>query len=116
MTPDVVSQLHPPRLPEAFTALGLHDLLEAFGLGLLLAALVLTLAAPLLTRRPRRPRATERIAAARRLPPEERLLALARLLAERGGALPDDQRTALYAGKGDPDRIEALILKAGGRR
>ncbi|MFT4151844.1 MAG: hypothetical protein QM656_16705 [Paracoccaceae bacterium] len=115
MTPEVVAQLHPPRLPQAFTALGPADLLAAFGAGLVLAALVLVVAAPLLRRRPRRLRPAERIAAAATLPPQDRQLALLRLLAEGGGTLPDDLRAAVYAGRADPARIEALIL-GGGRR
>ena len=112
MTPDIVSNLHPPRLPEAFAAQGWDDLLAAFGLGLLLAALVLAIAMPALRRRPRPLRIRERIALAARLPGPERLLALAQLLAERGGELPEDQRQALYRGQaGDPARIEALILR-----
>lgn len=112
MTPEIVASLHPPRLPEAFAAPGWDDLLAAFGLGLLLAALVLAVAMPALRRRPRPPRTRERIALAATLPAPERLLALARLLAERGGELPADQRQALYRGQaGDPARIEALILR-----
>lgn len=111
MSPDLLASLHPPRLPESFAAAGWDDFLAAFGLGLLLAALVVALAMPALRRRPRRPRVAERIAAAAKLPAPERLLALSRLLAERGGALPADQRAALYRGEGgDPARIEALIL------
>lgn len=115
MTPEVVEALHPPRLPEGFAALGWADLLAAFGVGLLLAALVLTVAAPLLQRRPPRPRLSARIAAAAALPPQDRLLALARLLAERGGTLPEDLRAGLYApGSAEPAKIEELILR--GRR
>ncbi len=109
MTPEVVLQLHPPRLPEAFATLGPADLATAFGAGLVLSALVLTVAAPLLRRRPARPALSARIAAARILPPEERLLALTQLLAERGVVLPGDQRRALYTGAADPARLEALI-------
>ena len=36
-TPEIVAQLHPPRLPEAFAALHWGDVLAGFGLGLLLA-------------------------------------------------------------------------------
>ncbi len=114
MTPDaLVAQLHPPRLPEAFAALGWEDVLAAIGLGFVLAALLLTIFGPLLRPRPRAPRPAALIARAARLPPQERLLALARLLSECGGTLPEDQRAALYAGlPGDPARIEALIRRA----
>lgn len=116
MTPAIVANLHPPRLPEAFAALGWPELLAGVGIGLMLAALIVTLAAPALRRRPRRITPRARIAAAALLPPEERLLALTHLLHDRGGTLPEDQRAALYSGQGgDPARIEALIL-AGRRR
>lgn len=111
MTPDIVASLHPPRLPETFAAPVWGDFLAAFGIGLLLAALVLVIAMPALRRRPRRLRPEDRIAAAARLPAPERLLMLARLLAERGLELPADQRAALYRGDpGDPARLEALLL------
>lgn len=117
MTPDIIAQLHPPRLPESFTALGWPDVLAAIGVGLLLAAIVLTVAGPMLRRRPHALRPAEHIAAAAALPPQERLLALTRVLVERGGTLPADQRAALYSGQpGDPARIEALILRQGGGR
>jgi hypothetical protein len=117
MTPDIVAELHPPRLPAAFSALGWADLLAAFGVGLVLAALVLMLAGPLLRRRDRPVPLARRIKEAARLPAPERLLALARLLGEAGGSLPEDQRAALYSGAvGDPARIEALILDRGRRR
>ena len=117
MSPDeMVAALHAPRLPEGFTALGWDDLLAAAGLGLLLAAALLVLLGPILRPRPRRLRPAARIAATAGLPPAERLLALARLLHETGGQLPEDQRAALYAGQpGDPARVDALILAAGRR-
>ncbi|MBV0892111.1 hypothetical protein KTN05_09630 [Paracoccus sp. Z118] len=116
MTPEIVGALHDPRLPEAFTRLTIWDLLLALGLGLLLAALVLTLAAPLLSRRVRRPSLSGRLGHAASLPEGERLLALARIARERGVALPDEARAALYSGQcADPAWIEALI-RAGARR
>lgn len=108
---DIVTQLHPARLPESFTALGWPDLLAGFGIGLVMAALILTLIRPALRQRPRRVRLPERIAATRNLPAPDRLLALTAILTELGGHLPDDQRDALYSGGGgDPKRVEALIL------
>lgn len=114
MNQDLLNALHPPRLPEAFTQLGLADLIAVFGLGLLLAAASLMLFAPLIRRRPVRPGLSARIQDTQALPPEERMLALARILAEqRGVALPEDQRQALYAGRdGDPSRIERMIRGA----
>ncbi|MGQ0563889.1 MAG: hypothetical protein ACT4OK_02300 [Gemmobacter sp.] len=117
MSPDIVAALHPPRLPAAFTAPQWQDFLSAFGIGLLLAALILTVAAPALHRRPRAPRLADRLRATGSLPRQERMVSLARLLAETGGTLPEDQRAALYSGQGDnPEMIEGLIRQAGARR
>lgn len=116
MTPELVDALHDPRLPEAFTRLTIWDGMLALGLGLLLAALVLTLAAPLLKPRPRRASLSGRLGHAASLPPQERLLALARIAHDRGIALPDDIRDSLYSGRdADPAKIEAFI-RAGVRR
>ena len=113
MIPDIVTAMHHPRLPEPFTAIGWDDLLSMFGLGLLLAVAVLTLFAPILRKRVPPPSLSSRIKAAADLPEQERLLALARLLGERGGSLPEDLRHALYTGQNpDPAKIEALIRSA----
>lgn len=117
MTPDIVAALHPPRLPADFTAPVWQDFLAAFGLGLMLAALILTVVGPILRRKVRAPRLADRLGAAVQLPQAERLAALARLLSEVGGRLPDDQRAALYSGEGDdPERVAQLVRQAGGRR
>lgn len=109
--PEVLAEiLHPPRLPEAFTQLTLWDLSSSLGLGLILAALVLTVFAPLLHRRPRRASLAQNLRGASALPEPERMLALARLLAARRIALPEAQRQALYSGKGaDVAALEALL-------
>ena len=75
MTPPIVAELHPPRLPAAFIATGWPDLLAAFGLGLLLAAVACLLVAPLLKPRPRRAEHRRPARPAASLPPAERLLA-----------------------------------------
>ena len=72
--PGIVAALHPPRLPAAFIATGWQDLLAAFGLGLLLAALAFALLAPLLRPRVRRESLATRIARLDALPPGDRLL------------------------------------------
>lgn len=114
MNSDLAESLHPPRLPEAFATLSAADLLAAFGLGLILAALILTLALPLLRRRPSRPGLKARLAGARALPEAERSLAFARILSETGTPLPEDLRQGLYSRDGaDPARIEALIRGRG---
>src|SRR5690606_28999977 len=111
MKEDLIKALHPPRLPEAYATLGAMDLLAAFGIGLLLAALVLTLIAPLLQRRPRRVSLSARIESARALPPADRLLALTRLLASRGGAIPEELRPLLYRGSPPPSDSELAAVE-----
>ena len=101
MNPDLISALHPPRLPESFAALTMHDLFTAFGLGLLLAGLLLIVMAPLMQRRIRPLGTKQRLRAAQNLPPQERALELVRLLQERGGRLSEDERHRLYAGELD---------------
>src|SRR5690606_12744710 len=111
MKEDLIKALHPPRLPEAYATLGALDLLAAFGIGLLLAALILTLIAPLLQRRPRNPSLSARIEKTRGLPPSERLLALARLLSARGGAIPDEMKPLLYRGSPPPSDSELAAVE-----
>lgn len=115
MTPAVVADLHPPRLPAEFIATGWPDLLAALGLGLLAAALATALLAPLLRPRPRRERPAETLARLRALPADERLLGQLRLLRAAGTALPPDLEARLYAGPPpDPDRLDELV-RSGGR-
>ena len=111
MTPDLAG-LHPPRLPAEAVATGWPDLLAAFGLGLLLAALAALLLAPLLRTRPRRESLRARLARAGTLPPAARLLAQLRLLEETGTPLPPDVRAALYtAAPPDPAALDVLIRR-----
>lgn len=117
MSADLVPRLHPPRLPPDFTQMGWADLLAGFGLGLILAALLIWIALPFLRKRRRPPTLAQQLREIRTLPPPDRLLALTRLLARRKGQLPDDLRHALYATPSAPpqeiaDRVEALILAA----
>ena len=114
MTPEIVAELHPPRLPATAVATHGADLLAAFGLGLLLAALAAAILAPLLSPRPRRETAAARLDRARILPPEERLVVQLTILREKDIPLPPDLRAALYTpDRPDPERLEAL---ARGRR
>ena len=88
----------------------------ALSAGLLLAALILLLAGPFLSRRPRKPGLRAELRAARALTPPARRLRLLHLLAERNQALPADLSAALYAPTPPVDldaRLEAL-LRAGG--
>lgn len=114
MSEDLIRALHPPRLPETFAAPGYADFLAAFGLGLLLAALILTLAMPFLRRRTPAPGWRARLAEAELLPAPERNIALAGILRDRGQSLPPEIAGALYSRQGvAPEEIEALIRQAG---
>lgn len=93
---DVLRDLHPPRLPEDFAALVWPEVLAGFGLGLLLALVIFAIVRPVLTRRPA-PKIGPHLLRLRALPPEECLLAQARLLSSLGGALPAELHAALYA-------------------
>lgn len=112
MNANIAESLHPARLPTEFVKLGWDDLLAGFGLGLVLAALILTVLMPLFRKRPQLPGVKEQIRAAKSRPMPDRMLELVRLLAERGGTLTDEQRQALYTGElADPERLEAQIMK-----
>lgn len=107
MTPDqLLAQLAPPRLPLDIAALGGREFLALAGIGLLagwLAALVLR---PLMARKPSR---RARVRATRGMPPEARILAIARIL----GHLPDALRPAAYGAAPAPDdaAIERIALR-----
>jgi hypothetical protein len=110
MTAGIVADLHPPRLPADFVATGWADLLAAFGLGLLLAALAAALIGPMLRPRRRRESVAARLARFGRLPPEERLLGQLRLVEETGTTLPSEIRAALYRRTPpDPVALDAVI-------
>ena len=112
MTPlDVIRDLHPPRLPEAFAALGWPELLAAFGLGLLLALAIHAVIRPVLTRRPR-VALEPQLVRLRTLPPQERALAQARLLTRLGGSVPPDVAHLLYVADPADPRLEPLIRDA----
>ncbi|MFK8253344.1 hypothetical protein [Ancylobacter terrae] len=112
MTPaELVAALPEGRLPPALMQVDAADLLLLFGVGFVLAALLAWLAIPFLARRPSR-RAL--IRATRDLPPQERALAIGRLL----GHLPPELRAMAYGGTAPlpPEAIERIALKAGRRR
>ena len=112
MTPPIVAELHPPRLPADFVATGWPDLLAAFGLGLLARrARSPSSSRPLLRPRPRRESVAARLARAAALPPDERLLAQLRLLAETGTPAPArPPRRALHRRTPpDPAALDALL-------
>ncbi len=114
MTPETLADLHPPRLPADFIATGWADLLAAFGLGLLLAALAAALIRPMLRPRRRRESVAARLARLGSLPPEERLLGQLRLVEETGAALPPEIRAALYRRTPpDPAALDDLIRRRG---
>ncbi len=103
---ELIAALPAGRLPPDLMQLHLADGVLLFGTGLLLAALVAALAMPLLERRPSR-RAL--IRATRALPPQERSLAIARIL----GHLPEPLRAGAYGAAPplDPATIERIALK-----
>lgn len=117
MTPELHEALNPPRLPADFVQSHPADLLAAFGIGFLVAAALVLLLAPLLRRRVRPASLSERRAALADLPPAERLLGEAKLLAEVGATLPAEFAPALYAGAPhDSARIDSLLRDAWARR
>lgn len=108
---ELIAALPPGRLPPDLMQLGTTDLLALFGMGLLLGCALAALLAPFLARKPSR---RARILATRGLPPEERVLAIGRVL----GRLPEPLRETAY-GVGTPlaDReIERIALRARGGR
>lgn len=104
---ELIAALPPGRLPPELTQLHAADYALLFGAGLLLAALASLLAVPLLERRPSR-RAL--IRATREMPPQERSLAIARIL----GRLPTGLRATAYGAAPplDSDAMERIALKA----
>jgi len=104
---ELIAALPYGRLPQSLMQLHAADLIALVGAGLLLAALLSWLVAPFLERRPSR-RAL--IRATRGLRPEERALAVARIL----GHLPGELRATAY-GAASPlheEAIERIALKA----
>lgn len=112
MTQDeLLAALPPGRLPSGLTQLAPADLLALVGVGLLLAAALAGLAAPLLKRRPSRRRL---VRDTRGLAPEDRALAVARIL----GHLPAGLADVAYRGTVLPDaefERRALARRRGGR-
>nr|WP_237168758.1 hypothetical protein [Paracoccus shandongensis] len=90
-------------------ALGWRETLALAGIGLLVGLVAALVLRPLLTRRPSR---RARVRATRGMPPEARLLEIARIL----GRLPDPLRPAAYGAAPAPDdaAIERIALR--GRR
>ncbi|MCB4767916.1 hypothetical protein LGR54_04805 [Ancylobacter sp. Lp-2] len=104
---ELIAVLPEGRLPPALMQLHAMDYVLLFGAGLLLAALLYGCAAPFVERRPSR-RAL--IRATRGMTPEERSLAIARVL----GYLPHELRDMTYGAApplGDA-AIERIALKA----
>ncbi|WP_428028873.1 hypothetical protein [Ancylobacter sp.] len=104
---ELIAALPEGRLPPALMELHVADMMSLFGIGLLLAALLSVLAIPFLGRRPSR-RAL--IRATRALPPQERVLAIGRIL----GHLPGELRATAYGGAPPlaPEAIERIALTA----
>lgn len=107
---ELLARLSPPRLPLDMGALGWREMLALAGIGLLAGLAVALLLRPLLARRPSR-RAL--IRATRGQPPQDRILAIARIL----GRLPDPLRPAAYGAAPAPDdaTLERIALRRGRR-
>ncbi|WP_134682131.1 hypothetical protein [Paracoccus ravus] len=92
---ELIAALAPSRLPGGVTDPGWREFLGLFGLGLLLGLGIALLLAPLMRRRLSR---RARIRATRGMPPQERLLAVARIL----GGLPEALRPSAYGAAPPP--------------
>lgn len=103
---ELLARLAPPRLPPDMAALGWPEMLALAGIGLLAGLAVALALRPLLARRPSR-RALVR--ATRGMAPQDRILAVARIL----GRLPDPLRPAAYgaAPAPDDDAIDRIALR-----
>lgn len=104
---ELIAALGPGRLPPGWELLGWREVLALIGAGLLLGGAIAILTRPLMMRRPS---LRDRIRATRGLPPQERLLAIARIL----GRLPDALRGAAYGAKPPPD--DGTIERIAGRK
>ncbi|WP_346898158.1 hypothetical protein [uncultured Roseibium sp.] len=104
---ELIAALPAGRLPPDLMGLRPTDLLALFGLGLMISAVLSIFVAPFLARRPSR---KALIRATRALPPQERMLAIARIL----GYLPKKLRPAAYGREAPPsnETIERIALKA----
>lgn len=108
---DLIAALPNGRLPPSLMQLHATDILALVGVGLLLAVLLSLLIAPFVERRPSR---RARIRATRGLPPQERALAVARIL----GHLPGELHATAYQSApplGEAE-IERIALRARTRR
>ncbi|SNR40175.1 hypothetical protein EYF88_06720 [Paracoccus sediminis] len=104
---DLLEQLNPPRLPLDMAVLGWREILALVGIGILAGLLAALVLRPLMGRRPSR---RARILATRGMPPQDRILAVARIL----GRLPDPLRPAAYGAAPAPD--DDAITRAALRR
>lgn len=107
---EMLAALAPSRLPVDMSILGWREVLGLTGFGLLAALILFALLSPWLARRPSR---RSRIRETRRLPAQERILAIARIL----GHLPERLRPAAYGDAPAPTdaEIERIALRSRGR-
>lgn len=104
---EMLTRLHPARLPADMAMPDLREILALTAFGLLLGVALFLLLMPFLRFLPSR---RDRILATRDLPTDERLLAIARIL----GHLPAALRPAAYGAEPapPPDRIEAIARQS----
>lgn len=111
MTQDeLLARLSPPRLPLDVAVLDWQGMLALAGIGLLAGLVVAWLLRPVLDRRPSR---RAQVRATRGMPPQDRILAIARIL----GRLPEPLRAAAYGAAPAPgdDAIDRIALRRNGR-
>ena len=122
---EIVSKLHPPRLPAEFSELTWHDASAAFGIGLAAGLVLYLVLRPCLARRlTARERIGRELESLRDLPGQERLLRQARLWSELRNAVADEQdtdpdwRADLYkpGAEVDHEALDTEILRLAGKR
>ncbi|RVU35900.1 hypothetical protein EOI86_11630 [Hwanghaeella grinnelliae] len=122
---DIVSKLHPPRLPAGFADLTWQDGCAAFGVGLALGIVLYLLLRPFLARRlTKREQVAQNLDSFRALPASDRLVRQVRLWSELRRSAAEEQDTEpawrqdLYRPDADIDleALDAEILRLAAER
>lgn len=106
---ELIAALAPSRLPQDMPGIGLREGLALMALGIMAGLLLALILRPLMRVRASR---RARIHATRGLPPQERLLAIARIL----GHLPAPLRPPAYGAAPSPGDDEIERIASRGRR